>query len=401
MGAELRPLGVNCNITCQYCYQNPQRDAGNLTRDYDLEAMKTAVARERGGFTLFGGEPLLLPEEDLRELWAWGLESFGHNNVQTNGTLISEIHIRMFREYRVHVGISVDGPTELNDVRWAGSLEKTRRATEKTQQAIERLCAEGMPPSLIVTLHRNNATRDKLPLMYEWFRQLESMGVRSARLHILEVENELIRGKYALPMHENIEALLGFAELEQELTSLRFDIFRDVEDLLDGRDGHAACVWRACDSYTTEAVRGIEGNGQSSNCGRTNKDGIDFIKAETPGFERYLALYHTPQEYGGCRGCRFFLMCKGQCPGTAIGGDWRNRTEHCEVWKTLFTHVEKSLLGREISPLSLLPIRQPLEEAMLKAWASGSNPLMQDTLRVLRASQGNADEESREGITVS
>jgi uncharacterized protein len=70
MGVELRPLGVNCNIGCQYCYQNPQRDAGNLTRSYDLEAMKRAVLSEGGPFILFGGEPLLMPEDDLETLWA-------------------------------------------------------------------------------------------------------------------------------------------------------------------------------------------------------------------------------------------------------------------------------------------------------------------------------------------
>jgi uncharacterized protein len=274
----------------------------------------------------------------------------------------------------------------LNDVRWGGSLSKTRSATERTHAAIERLCAAGMQPSLIVTLHRNNATPDKLPLMHDWFRRLEKLGVRSARLHILEVEHESVRGKYALSARENIEALLSFAELERELPFLKFDLFRDVENLLLGRDGEAACVWRACDAYTTEAVRGIEGNGQASNCGRTNKDGVDFNKAATPGFERYLALYHTPQEYGGCRGCRFFLMCKGQCPGTAIGGDWRNRTEHCDVWKTLFERVERDLVSSGAAPLSLLAIRPALEAAMLEAWAAGTNPLVQDRLSVLRDS---------------
>lgn len=32
MSVELRPLGVQCNIKCTYCYQNPLRDAGNLPR---------------------------------------------------------------------------------------------------------------------------------------------------------------------------------------------------------------------------------------------------------------------------------------------------------------------------------------------------------------------------------
>jgi sulfatase maturation enzyme AslB (radical SAM superfamily) len=62
MSVELRPLGVACNIQCQYCYQNPQRDAGNVPRSYDLDAMKAAVEREGGPITLFGGEALLVPE---------------------------------------------------------------------------------------------------------------------------------------------------------------------------------------------------------------------------------------------------------------------------------------------------------------------------------------------------
>ena len=61
MSVELRPLGVACNIQCQYCYQNPERDAGNVARSYDLDAMKAAVEREGGPFTLFGGEALLAP----------------------------------------------------------------------------------------------------------------------------------------------------------------------------------------------------------------------------------------------------------------------------------------------------------------------------------------------------
>src|SRR6185312_12286362 len=99
MVVELRPLGVLCNIQCQYCYQNPQRDAGNISRLYDLKLMKEAVGAEGQPFTLFGGEPLLLPLSDLEDLWAWGLERFGGSTVQTNGTLITDEHIRLFRRY--------------------------------------------------------------------------------------------------------------------------------------------------------------------------------------------------------------------------------------------------------------------------------------------------------------
>lgn len=371
MSVELRPLGVQCNIQCQYCYQNPQRDAGNLTRSYDVELMKDAIKAEGGPFALFGGEPLLVPERDLESLWSWGLDQFGYNSIQTNGTLINDEHLRMFRAYKVSVGISIDGPGQLNDVRWHGTLEKTRDATARTERAVERLCREGIQPGLIVTLHRANAAAERLPVLYSWFHYLERSGVRAVRLHLLESESEAVRAKYALTVDENIEALLGFATLQRSLKLLSFDLFADMRRMLLGQDNSAACVWNACDPYTTQAVQGVEGHGQRSNCGRTNKDGIDFVKGNKPGYERYLALYATPQEAGGCRDCRFFLMCKGQCPGTAIDGDWRNRTEHCEVWKAAYAQLEAELVAEGKKPVSLSPERKHIEEFLLERWGQG------------------------------
>ncbi len=383
MGVELRPLGVRCNIHCQYCYQNPQRDAGNLADSYDIDRMQAAIEADGSHFTLFGGEALLVPEADLERLWAWGLERYGYNSVQTNGTLISDRHIELFKKYKVHVGISVDGPGDLNDGRWAGTLERTRELSARTHEAIERLCSEGIPPALIVTLHRNNGTADKLPQMHDWFRYLETLGISSARIHILEVDNEWVRSKYALTIEENLTAFMSFADLEHELETLKLDLFHDMRNLLLGNDGQTTCVWNACDPYTTRAVQGVEGDGQRSNCGRTNKDGIDFTKANTEGFERYIALYHTPQEDGGCNGCRFFLMCKGQCPGTAIDGDWRNRTEHCEVWKGLYRHVEGTLLDQGQRPLSVMPERKLVEQFFLDTWAGGSNTSIEQAVKRL------------------
>jgi uncharacterized protein len=71
MTAELRPLGVSCNLQCQYCYQNPQCDAGNLLRSYDIDRMKEAIRAEGGPFSPFGGESLMIPIEDLDALWSW------------------------------------------------------------------------------------------------------------------------------------------------------------------------------------------------------------------------------------------------------------------------------------------------------------------------------------------
>lgn len=373
MSIELRPLGVKCNIACQYCYQHPQREVECNTSKYDIEVMKAAILKEGGNFTLFGGEALLVPLEDLEELWAWGYEKFGKNAVQTNGSLITDAHIELFQKYNVNVGISIDGPEDLNDIRWAGSLKKTRQMTQNTEDSIEKLAKLGIPPSIIITLHYGNATEEKLPRMGEWIKRLDALGVPSARLHLMEVESEVIRQAYHLAPEQNLNALLYFHGLEKELKQLRFDVFSEIEKLQRAKDNLVSCVWKACDPYTTAAVRGIEGHGQKSNCGRTNKEGIDFVKAPMPSYARYISLYHTPQEMGGCKGCRFFAMCKGQCPGTSINGEWRNRTEHCEVWKALFELTEQKLERAGKIPLSKHPVLPEFEKGLLHYWAQGKN----------------------------
>lgn len=371
MTVEVRPLNVLCNIQCGYCYQHPQRDAGSVRQSYDMSKIKNAIEQEGGPFTVFGGEPLLLPKQDLEDLWAWGYERYGRNSIQTNGTLITEDHVELFRKYKVRVGISIDGPGELNDARWHGTLARTRESTAKTLKAIELLCAENIIPSLIITLHRINASGNRLEVLTEWVRGLGELGVRNLRLHLLESEQSAVRTAYGLSTEENIAALMAFLKFSRQWPLLRIAPFPDMERLLLGVEGKS-CTWNACDPYTTGAVRGIEGQGQRSNCGRTNKDGIDFVKAAEPGYERYLALYFTPQEHGGCSGCRFFAMCKGQCPGTAIDGDWRNRSEHCEVWKALYAELETILQEQGFMTLSVSPERSLIESRMLAHWMKGS-----------------------------
>src|ERR1017187_7898953 len=88
MAIEVTPLGAECNLRCQYCYQDRLRAASPSSPKYDLDTIKNAILDAGGGsFCLFGGEPLLMKREDIDDLWAWGLSLFGRNSIQTNGTL--------------------------------------------------------------------------------------------------------------------------------------------------------------------------------------------------------------------------------------------------------------------------------------------------------------------------
>jgi uncharacterized protein len=132
-------------------------------------------------------------------------------------------------------------------------------------------------------------------------------------------------------------------------------------------------------------VKGLDGQGERNKCSRVNKDGVDYLPAAREGFERYLALYHTPQDAGGCKGCRFFLMCRGQCPGTAIAGDWRSKSEQCPTWFRVFAEIEAELVAKGITPLSLRPERLEVEAELLRRWESGQNSPVEYVMRALRA----------------
>jgi uncharacterized protein len=76
-------------------------------------------------------------------------------------------------------------------------------------------------------------------------------------------------------------------------------------------------------------------------------------------------------------------MCKGQCPGTAIDGDWRNRTEYCEVWKRLFEYIEDDLRKNGYIPISMNKDRRDyMEKSFIDNWINGRNINMEGLCRM-------------------
>lgn len=361
MSIEYLPVGIACNLKCDYCYQEPMRDAGNITTAIDWSKAKAQLERENWKFSVFGGEPLLAPIEHLEEVFKFGFERFGGSAIQTNGVLITDRHIEMFKKYKVGVGISIDGPDEMNGARC--DLDTTLHI----HMNIELLCRAGVVPSIIPTLQRRNMDVDR---MVKWFDYLESLGIRSVNLHILETEP----GKESLALTDD-ENIFMFSALYaySRLSKITFKPFVDIRRLLLQEElDKVNCVWNSCDPATTDAVHGVTPDGTRSNCGRTNKDGVNWVKGDKPGFERYLVLHGTPQSSGGCRGCRFFVFCKGQCPGTALDHDWRNRTVHCRVWYALFEMVERTLLTEARLPVSRdTAAHAALEARLLEGWGRG------------------------------
>jgi uncharacterized protein len=361
------------------------------------------VDKSEGRWSLFGGEALLISLKDLEELLAAGFSKWHSTGVQTNGTLITPAHIELFEKYNTHVGISLDGPDDLNDSRWAGTLEATRKATEKTFQAINMLLDravitnnKNLIPSLIITLHGKNTTSEAWPRMKKWLNEMDARGVMNINFHVMELDAKATKDSEWYVTHDRMKAImLDLWNLSTTWINASALNFREIVDLLRGNDKNVMCVWSACDPWNTSAVQGLEGDGSPSHCTRTNKDGIDWMPAEGFGepakwqigdfpltnrsHERQLSLYVTPQEHGGCKDCRFWVMCMGHCPGTGEEsekneyGDWRLRTTYCQTWKDLFEEGERRLLDIGETPITQAPQLKKIEKVMYDAWKHGSS----------------------------
>jgi len=368
MTIEVHPIGLKCNLACTYCYQENMRPAD---KPYlSVRKMLRQIKKQGSDFTIFGGEPLLTPIRTLELLFAYGFRHYGKNGIQTNGTLITDRHMEMFKKYAVHVGVSIDGPDELNNAREGRiSAAVTGVLTRKTQENIERLLRDGVQCSLIITLHRVNAVGKNLDRLESWLRDLAAKGLRSARIHLMELDNPDKSRKLVLTAEENATAVLRLSAIQR----FDVDLYQEMKRNLQDDFSRSSCIWNGCDPYTTPAVVGIDSDGTLSNCGRVNKGPHNYRKADTPGRERVIGLYATPYEDGGCKGCRFFLACKGQCPGTGINGDWRNRTEHCGTLMILFEQMEKELIAEGKTPTSLREDRETLEKSYLSGSGSSSH----------------------------
>jgi uncharacterized protein len=152
-GAILK-VHSRCNLDCDYCYVYNLGDSSYLEqpRLMSTDTVQAAGARigeylesaplHSFGITLHGGEPLLAPpewyEEAIPILRKFAPASkYLEMTIQTNGTLLTDRHLEVFRRQGVRVGVSLDGGREAQDHH---RLDRGGRSTyDAALRGIERM----------------------------------------------------------------------------------------------------------------------------------------------------------------------------------------------------------------------------------------------------------------------
>ena len=138
-----------CNINCSYCYL-PDRDNKHVLAQSTVTRLFTELFAS--GWTAprltviwHAGEPLVVPVAFYREAFA-AIERLRPSSVtvthafQTNGMLIDDDWCALFRDWKVGVGVSLDGPRALHDTNrktrsGAGTFDRTIAGIRRLQDA--------------------------------------------------------------------------------------------------------------------------------------------------------------------------------------------------------------------------------------------------------------------------
>jgi len=336
MSVELRPYGFKCKEPrCDYCYQKgnfPIEKEPNWTKIKE-EAKRVANKRD-DNVLLFGGDVGIYPEDKVKELIEWGERELDNTiSIQTGGWWIDEEWIEYLKQHDVSIGLSIDGPWPLNEFRPWGDEEQSKEYTDRLIELLPRLIDE-LGAGIIVTLSKANIAPDRYQQFKEWIKSLDTGG----RMHILQPEGDTGVSSVRLK-----GVLLDLAQLEEDL-DYGWTPFSDIPKILKG--GTGSCVWNKCDPFHTKADYGIDPGGATV-CSRNFQQGLRPLRAEQQSDIRQEVLKNTPQKDGGCKGCPYWDYCHGFCPGTAIDGDWRNKTVYCEHIKLLMSYYKGKITNQK------------------------------------------------------
>ena len=311
---------VECNLNCLYCYEKQIRDKGeypSFNFDATMKAVEKIIEKHKK-ITIHGGEPLYMGYEKFQKIVKYLASKDKEITIQTNGTLINDKFIKLFKKHNIHVGFSVDGLSVDSNYYRLYETKNKQEVLDKILGNLRKCEKRGIRTSIISVLHDKNI-KTIIDDTVEFFEKYKIKAIRV---------NPMAGGK--------LKAGSVYHKLSDLVIKKGYDI-RPILDIVKSLmvRNYSGCSFGECDVSHTTAEVTIMGNGGISNCLHNSQNGLT-VRAENKSNIRYQMLPLVDQKHGGCKGCKYWRVCNGGCPANGINNDWRNKDERCEVYQTLF-----------------------------------------------------------------
>jgi uncharacterized protein len=243
ISAVILKLASLCNLNCTYCYMYNHEDKSYLRRpklisdetfDATLAVMKRYCEKNgtRMALNFHGGEPTLIGAKRFGVLAGRAREVLGESlsllAMQTNATLIDDAWIEVLQQHRVHVGVSLDGPREINDV--ARVDHAGRGSYDTVLVGLRRLQAGGLSPRVLSVVNPGSSGADA-------YEHLRSLGLDAFDFLLPDVSHDNKRRFYGAfgdtPVADFLIPAFD-AWLAEENPAIEIRLFADVVHYLLG-----------------------------------------------------------------------------------------------------------------------------------------------------------------------
>ena len=166
-----KPGGSACNLDCDYCFYLSKAalpggsGEGRMSEELLERFIQQYIAGVTGPEVVFswqGGEPTLLGLDFYRRVVALQKkyarpDQSIENDLQTNGTLITDEWSAFLKENRFLVGLSIDGPRAIHD---RHRVNKGHQPTfDRVMNTVRLFRRDGVRFNTLTCVHRDNARR--------------------------------------------------------------------------------------------------------------------------------------------------------------------------------------------------------------------------------------------------
>lgn len=337
LNAIVKPT-LACNLRCKYCYYQHT--------NYDSQKMSIETLKKFCDITFphfkqvlivwHGGEPTICSEKRLiqyieivkEKSKEYNLKNI-QQNIQTNGTNLSDNLVKHFKFHNISVGISYDGLKN----------EYLRYSTKKVQESMLIIKKYKLPTRAIAVI--SNVNCDNLISEYEHFKT-NQINVKFSPYEDIDsfyTNLKISSKKYS----ENMKKLFQYW-INDKNCYIRVDPFCSM--ICDYFNGFSSlCSRNSC----MKRWVGINPNGDIYPCGKLtnitpygNVNNLDDIREIYNSKSFLFLLEKSIIRREKCKNnCEIYKFCEGGCNYDAMrtSGIENNDGFDCQIFKELFTYI--------------------------------------------------------------
>jgi len=326
IGVMWKTVSEDCNLACDYCYYStcggkPGSAISKIAPETLEKFIREYMSLSRGAasFAWQGGEPLLAGLDFFESVVTLQAKyapphTMISNALQTNGTLIHDRWAAFFKQYRFLIGVSLDGPRDVHDLRRVDALGQG--SFDRVMRGIEHLRRRQVDFNVLTVIHRGNVGRAKE--LFDFYRREGFDFVQFIPCMQFQSQQVGQPGVYEITPEEYgdflCEAFDCWYNEGQPAISERF--FDNMLSVYAHRDSELCTRRKTCAKTLI-----LEQNGDAYPCdfyihpdwkiGNVGTDALTDILRH-PLYDRFLKLKPALPE--ACQSCEWRELCYGGCP---------------------------------------------------------------------------------------